>query len=254
MRVAVLAALALVACESQPLEVVLLPDLTTAFRGEPEVVVLAGELGDAEVAALIDHISLRTLEDGVLVPADIEHLPPVSAGLVDHRFVLHVGSLQEGWYVLEVTEAAPADGRRGFLGASARFRVGSGPVVQRLTFAGSTGEVGMRLHFSERLDDARPLEELFALSIAGGPVPCTERDPALRVPPFDHLDFRCAAFDLDQDVTVRPIAELRTIIGTSLEVGPLGREGAIVVSPVRDGLVGEEAVVFDRGPPTFTRP
>lgn len=236
-------------------------DLTTAFRGVPEVVV-AGEMLEEDIREVIDAVDLLTWPDGVPVRATVEYVAPMPEATVpEHRFLVRPATdLASGWYALEVQ---PLSAGR-FLVASARdaapsrarFRVGSGPVVRGVSFSPGDTEVGVSLSLSERIVDERLVADLVTVEVDDAALSCQTRGAEyLGELGRDSIEVVCPRFDLEANVTIRLNGELLTSIGTALEV-PFGSSRTeLTVNPVRGGLVLDEvALLASRPAPSHDRP
>ncbi len=195
-------------------------DLTTAVTSAPEVVVLADPLDDRSAGIVAHAVRLRSLESGVSVAIDVEHVQPTT-GTSDHHFLCVAReTLADGWYELSVDQEAIREGLRGVLHlpGPARFHVGSRPVVRYPTFSPGDSVVGVALALSERVRDSRPAESLVNIQSGGRDVHCVSGpgDGLAGSLGTNAISLVCDPFPIDDEVVISIADDISSLSGRSL--------------------------------------
>lgn len=129
-----------------------------------------------------------------------------------------------------------------------RFRIGSQPVVRGVSFSPGDDEVGVTIQLSERIVDRRAQSDIVAVEHEGTRLPC--RDAPGEGLSTEHgspeINVVCPLFSMDSSVSIRLAGDLRSRVGTLVEV-PFGPSpDTLVVNPVRDGAIAMPDATFRR--------
>lgn len=197
--------------------------MTSADATQP-MLGIAGHVAAEELAELAAAARLERLSDGARVRFTVrQEAPDAVVGETVHWFVLETdAALARGWYRLAVDPAAlsPALADAVITGGAleARFHVGALPTVQQVsTSTDGHGVVFVRIEFSERMLQDRPLHTQLAVRAGGARLACDAASPGDAAEPSVRVaTLRCAGYVAGDELTVELAGNVRNVAGAPL--------------------------------------
>lgn len=197
--------------------------MTSADATQP-MIGIAGHVAAEELAELAEAARLERLADGARVRFTVrQEAPDAVVGETVHWFVLETdAALARGWYRLAVDPAALsptlADAVIADGALDARFHVGALPTVQQVsTSTDGHGVVFVRIEFSERMRQDRPLHTQLAVRAGGARLACDAASPEDAAEPSVRLTtLRCTGYAAGDDLTVELAGDVRNVAGAPL--------------------------------------
>ena len=226
--------------------------MTSADATQP-MIGIAGHVAAAELDELAGAVRLEHLRGGAPVRFAVRHeAPDAVVGETVHWIVLETdAALARGWYRLAVDPAALspelADAVVAGGALDARFHVGALPTVQQVsTSTDGTGVVFVRVEFSERMLQDRPLHAQLAVRAAGTLLTCAPASPDDAAEPSVRVaTLRCAGYVDGDDLTVEFADGVRNVAGVPLADITGQALGVLDLGAVHAGSEGQRQPAAD---------